>query len=55
MACPGPDKCGGHYPVSPGFYLHPPKVTPLVWPKSKINVSGSERINRARERWNKEM
>jgi len=25
--CPGPERCGGCYEVSPGVHLHPPKVS----------------------------
>lgn len=25
--CPGPERCGGCYQVSPGIHLHPPKVS----------------------------
>ena len=25
--CPGPERCGGCYEVSPGIHLHPPKVS----------------------------
>ena len=25
--CPGPERCGGCYEVSPGVHLHPPRVS----------------------------
>jgi len=25
--CPGPERCGGCYQVSPGIHLHPPRVS----------------------------
>ena len=25
--CPGPERCGGCYEVSPGVHLHPPKIS----------------------------